>query len=89
MVIGHNNNFNLLRMIAATVIAVSLPATLCCATLSWHLIESPALAHRVAIAGWLERKLAQSAGRQVWDGLTARHSPLIRTEPDAASVTNH
>jgi peptidoglycan/LPS O-acetylase OafA/YrhL len=70
------------------LIAISLPATLCCATLSWHLIESPALAHRVVIAGWLERKLTRAVGGRIWDGLSARRSPLIRTEPGSASVAN-
>jgi peptidoglycan/LPS O-acetylase OafA/YrhL len=71
------------------LIAVSLPATLCCAVLSWHLVESPALAHRVVIASWLERKLARIAVGRVWDGLSGRHSQLTQTEPGSPSVANH
>ena len=42
------------------LIAVSLPVTLGCAMLSWHLIERRALAHRATAAAWLERSLALS-----------------------------
>jgi peptidoglycan/LPS O-acetylase OafA/YrhL len=71
------------------LIAVSLPATLCCAVLSWHLIERPALAHRAVIAGWLECKLARAGRGRVWDGLSARRSSPIRIEPGSAPVANH
>ena len=40
------------------LIAVTLPATLAFATLSWHFIERRALDHRVTAVAWLERILA-------------------------------
>jgi peptidoglycan/LPS O-acetylase OafA/YrhL len=38
------------------VIITSLPITLGCAVLSWHLVERRALAHRAVAANWVERK---------------------------------
>jgi peptidoglycan/LPS O-acetylase OafA/YrhL len=63
------------------LIAVSLPATFCCAILSWHLLESRALGHRVAVATWLERKLALVSHGRTYDGLSVR-SPPTRSELD-------
>jgi peptidoglycan/LPS O-acetylase OafA/YrhL len=45
------------------LIAVSLPATFFCAVLSWHLLESRALAHRVFVGNWLECKFRFAARR--------------------------
>lgn len=46
------------------LLAVSFPATLALAVLSWHLLERRALALRPVVAGWLERNLPLSrAGR--------------------------
>jgi peptidoglycan/LPS O-acetylase OafA/YrhL len=46
------------------LMAVSFPATLALAVLSWHLLERRALALRPVVAGWLERNLPQPlAGR--------------------------
>jgi peptidoglycan/LPS O-acetylase OafA/YrhL len=70
------------------LIAASLPATVCCAILSWHLIESPALAHRVVVAGWLERKLARPAGGRVWLDLRTRRSSLTQTGPGSAAASD-
>lgn len=39
------------------LMAVSFPATLALAVLSWHLLERPAIALRPVVAGWLERNL--------------------------------
>ena len=43
------------------LIAVSFPATIFCAALSWHLVEGRALNHRVALGGWLESKFFTAA----------------------------
>jgi peptidoglycan/LPS O-acetylase OafA/YrhL len=37
------------------LIAISFPATLVCAVLSWHLLEKSALARRAAVAAWIAR----------------------------------
>jgi peptidoglycan/LPS O-acetylase OafA/YrhL len=47
------------------IIAVSLPATIGCAVLSWHLLEKPALAHRVAVGSWLARRLRPQIARNI------------------------
>ena len=43
------------------LIAVSFPTALCCAILSWNLVEGRALSQRMVISTWLERKLLASA----------------------------
>jgi peptidoglycan/LPS O-acetylase OafA/YrhL len=63
------------------LIAVSLPATFCCAILSWHLLENRVLVHRVAVGTWLERKLALASHGRTHDGLSAHLRPT-RSEPD-------
>jgi len=40
------------------LISISFPATLVAAMLSWHFIESRALAHRLPVAKWLQSRLA-------------------------------
>jgi peptidoglycan/LPS O-acetylase OafA/YrhL len=45
-----------------SLIAVSFPITLGCAILSWHLLESRALAYRVVMGSWLGCKFS-AAGR--------------------------
>jgi peptidoglycan/LPS O-acetylase OafA/YrhL len=49
-----------------TLIAISFPATLAAAMLSWHFIESWALTHRSVASQWLQHRLlfARRIGRQ-------------------------
>jgi FkbM family methyltransferase len=65
------------------LIAVSLPATLAFSTLSWHLIERRALAHRATAVAWLERNLALINKEQVKASGTRVDPQVCRSDRSA------